>query len=258
MTLMSGSEVPSVLPTEVHYDALTVRIFPTAQSMAAAAAADIAGVVTAAVTERGTANAMFATGNSQLAMLADLVRIGNVPWDRVSILHMDEYLGLGDDHPASFRRYIRTRLAEVVHPLATFYVGQSAPDYAAVVRAHPLDLCVMGVGENGHLAFNDPPVADFDDPVAVKVVELDEACRRQQVGEAHFSSLDEVPTHAVTVTIPTLLSASAVVVVCPDTRKAPAVAAALTGPISAACPASVLRRYAHARLYLDAAAAALL
>jgi glucosamine-6-phosphate deaminase len=116
----------------------------------------------------------------------------------------------------------------------------------------------MGIGENGHLAFNDPPVANFDDPVDVKVVALDEPCRRQQVGEGHFPTLEDVPTHAVTVTIPALLRAASVTVVCPEERKAAAVRAALTGPISTACPASVLRRAPHARLYLDAGSASLL
>jgi glucosamine-6-phosphate deaminase len=254
MTAMSGISVRQ-------FDALTVRVAPTTAAMAADAATDVASVIAGAVAERGEANAMFATGNSQLAMIDNLVARGSVDWSRVRVFHMDEYVGMGDDHPASFARYIRERIVERVKPMEAYYVGNSAAAaaaYASLLHTYPLDLCVMGIGENGHLAFNDPPVADFDDPLDVKIVRLDEACRRQQVGEGHFPSIDAVPAEAVTVTIPALLRARAVIVVCPEARKAPAVAAALTGPISTACPASILRRTAHARLYLDASSAAAL
>jgi glucosamine-6-phosphate deaminase len=253
MTSVSGSES--------QYDQLTVRVFPTTRDMAGAAAEDVAQVLRAATSHGRIANAMFATGNSQLAMLASLTAMSDIAWERVQVFHMDEYVGLDETHPASFRRYIHTHLADIVHPMETHYVGgtvDAAPTYAALLRDHPLDLCVMGIGENGHLAFNDPPVADFEDPLDVKVVELDAACRQQQVGEGHFASMDDVPTYAVTVTIPALLRAKNVIVVCPDARKATPVAAALRGPISTACPASALRRCPQARLYLDQAAAALI
>ena len=253
MTPMSGFES--------RYGELTVRVFPTSAEMARAAARDAGAVLRRTLDERGEANAMFATGNSQLEMLTCLVALADIAWGHVRVFHMDEYIGLADDHPASFRRYIRTRLADVVHPLEAHYVGGpgGTPDeYSALLRAHPLDLCVMGIGENGHLAFNDPPVADFDDPLDVKVVNLDEACRRQQVGEGHFATVAEVPAQAITVTIPALLRAHSVVVVCPEERKAAPVAAALTGPVTTDCPASILRRCSHARLYLDGAAAGLL
>jgi glucosamine-6-phosphate deaminase len=178
---------------------------------------------------------------------------------------MDEYVGISEDHPASFRRYIRERIAEVVHPAVVHYVNGSAPDpeaecsrYAGLLRTHPLDLCCMGIGENGHLAFNDPGVADFLDPRDLKVVELDDACRRQQVDEGHFPDVDAVPRLAITVTIPALLRASSVVVVCPEARKAPAVKAALEGPVTTDCPASILTTQEHATLYLDAGSASLL
>jgi len=245
-------------------DSLTVRRFPDATSMAGAAADDVASVLGAAVAARGEANAMFATGNSQLGFLAALVRRRHLPWAQIRVTHMDDYIGLPPGHPAGFGRYIRERLAGPVSPAEAHYIDGSAPDpegecerYAALLAAHPLDLCVMGIGENGHLAFNDPHVADFEDPLAVKVVELDAACRRQQVAEGHFASLAEVPARAITVTIPALLSARDVVVICPEARKAPAVKRALEGPIEPACPASVLRRAPHARLYLDADSAAL-
>jgi glucosamine-6-phosphate deaminase len=171
---------------------------------------------------------------------------------------MDEYAGISATHPASFRRYIRERLDDVVHLGAVHYIDGSVPDpwaecdrYAALLQSHPLDLVCMGIGENGHLAFNDPPVANFSDRRDLKVVELDLACRRQQVGEGHFATVADVPTHAITVTIPALLRAGRVLVVCPDERKADAVQAALEGPVATACPASILRQQAHAVLYLD-------
>jgi glucosamine-6-phosphate deaminase len=244
-------------------DALSVKILRDSNALAAAAAADVAAVLRLAVQDRGEANAMFATGNSQLATLERLVALKGIPWAQVRVFHMDQYVGLDPEHPASFSRYIRERIVARVKPspLGAHYVdtdSRAVPEYAALLRAHPLDLCVMGIGENGHLAFNDPPVADFDDPLDVKAVGLDAACRRQQVGEGHFASLADVPTHAVTVTIPALLRAGQVIVVCPEVRKAPAVAAALGGPITTECPASVLRRCDHARLYLDADSASLI
>jgi glucosamine-6-phosphate deaminase len=247
--------------SERRFDELGVHIYGSMAGMAVAAAADIAMALTASVETRGTANAMFATGNSQLAMLEALVAEHHIEWNRVRILHMDEYIGLDDQHPASFARYIRDRIVSQVQPLDAFYVGntpEAAIEYTEVLRQYPVDLCVLGIGENGHLAFNDPPVADFSDPVDVKVVELDAACRRQQVGEGHFRKLEDVPTQALTVTIPALLRARDIVVVCPEERKAQAVHDALTGPISTACPASVLRRVPHARVYLDAGSASLL
>jgi glucosamine-6-phosphate deaminase len=257
MTATSGSFDRS-------FDALRVRAFATEQEMAAAAAGDAASVVHDAIAARGVANVMFATGNSQLAFIAALVASDGVDWSRLVAFHMDEYVGVGPDQPVSFAGYIRDRIVDVVHPKAAHYVDGVAPDadaecrrYATLLRENPLDLCCMGIGENGHLAFNDPPVADFDDPLDVKVVELDGACRRQQVGEGHFPTVADVPTHAITVTIPALLRARRVLVIAPEARKAEPVRAALTGPISTACPASILRRQAHATLYLDGDSAAL-
>jgi glucosamine-6-phosphate deaminase len=244
--------------------ALAVHVHPSTPAMAAAAADEAAAVVRAAVGARGGANVMFATGNSQIAFLGALAQQEGVDWSRVVAFHMDEYVGLGDDHPAGFARYIRERVADVFHPAEVHYVRGDAPDaeaearrYEALLADHPLDLVCAGIGENGHLAFNDPPVADFDDPRAVKVVALDERSRLQQVGEGHFATLAAVPTHAITVTIPAVLGAGRVLVVVPETRKAEAVRAALHGPVSTACPASVLRRCDRASLHLDPESAAL-
>lgn len=253
-----------VSENEARFDALAVRVFADASELGQAAAEDAASVIGDAVARSGEANLMLATGNSQLAFLEALTRRRGVPWRQVRLFHMDEYVGLPPDHAASFARYIRRRVTERVHPMEVNYVGQTAnldtaweeaDRYAALLHRHPRDLCVMGIGENGHLAFNDPGVADFADPVDVKVVALDRACRRQQVGEGHFARLADVPAHAITVTIPALLGAATVLVVCPEARKAMAVSQALLGPISATCPASILRRQAHARLYLDAESA---
>ena len=164
----------------------------------------------------GEANVMLATGNSQLAFLAELVPRPGIAWDRVRAFHMDEYVGLPPTHSASFQRYMRERVAAQL-PLKEFHYLQGdtgdaeteARRYEALLRAYPLDVCCAGIGENGHLAFNDPPVADFDDRRDVKIVALEPASRRQQVGEGHFASIDDVPTHAITVTIPALLRAGA-------------------------------------------------
>ena len=239
-------------------DRMRVEVHPGGGALAAAAAAAAAEVLRRAVAERGVAHAMFATGNSQLEFTDALVgATGEVPWSDVVVFHMDEYVGAGPDHRAGFRRWIRERIADRVRPRAAHYLdgladpGPECDRYAELLRTHRLDLCCLGIGENGHLAFNDPPVADFGDPLVVKVVELEAACRRQQVNEGHFASLDEVPTEAMTVTIPALLDAATVLAIVPEARKAGPVHRALTGPVSTACPASILRTQPHVTLYLD-------
>jgi glucosamine-6-phosphate deaminase len=177
---------------------------------------------------------------------------------------MDEYLGMSADHPASFRRYLRERLVSVVHPKAFYGIEGDAADvdaairrYTSLLERYPADICVMGIGENGHLAFNDPP-ADFTTSRIMHVVTLDDACRRQQVGEGHFARVADVPAQALTLTVPVLLNAKRLLVITPDKRKAVAVKAALTGPVGPQCPASILRTQRHAVLYLDQDAASLL
>jgi glucosamine-6-phosphate deaminase len=188
-----------------------------------------------------------------------------VDWRAVRAFHMDEYVGLPPTHSASFQRYMRERVASQLPVKEFHYLTGDAPDpeheaarYEALLRAYPLDLCCAGIGENGHLAFNDPPVADFDDPRDVKVVALEPESRRQQVGEGHFATIDDVPKYAITVTIPALLRAGRVLVIAPELRKAKAVNEALYGPITTACPASILRRQPNATLYLDASSSTLL
>jgi glucosamine-6-phosphate deaminase len=242
-------------------DALDVRVFDDDAKLAADAARDAATAIDRAVGERGAARVIFASGNSQFAFVDALLTL-DVAWERVTGFHMDEYVGVGTDHPAAFARWMRDRIASRTAIMFEYIDGRAPADaecarYAALLAAAPIDLCCLGIGENGHLAFNDPPVANFADPLDVKVVELDHACRAQQVGEGHFASLDDVPATALTVTIPALLRAERVLAVVPERRKAEAVRAALTRPIEEACPASVLRRAPHASLFLDEHSASL-
>jgi glucosamine-6-phosphate deaminase len=246
-------------------ESLRVQVFDDDHALGRTAAEDAAEAVRAAVDANGVANVMFASGNSQFSFLDELLARHHIDWGAIVAFHMDEYAGVAPEHPASFQRYMRERITARVPVRAFHYLHGDATDataeakrYAALLHEHPLDLCCLGIGENGHLAFNDPPVADFDDPLDVKVVELDAACRAQQVGEGHFPSIDAVPTHAITVTIPALLRARRVLAIVPEARKATPVAAALEGPISTACPASILRRQSHATLYLDRESASLL
>jgi glucosamine-6-phosphate deaminase len=251
--------------TAVAYDNAQVVFHPDVPAMARAAADQAASFMRAAVEDRGVAHVMFATGNSQLAFTELLVtETDDVPWSDTVVFHMDEYLGVGPDHPAGFGKWIRQRIVERTSPRAAYYVeglGDASAQcarYSELLSRYPLDLCCLGIGENGHLAFNDPPVADFADPLDVKVVELDTACRQQQINEGHFPDMAAVPTHALTVTIPALLRAGHVMAVVPDARKAEPVRAALTGPISTQCPASALRTISHATIHLEPQSARLL
>lgn len=243
-------------------DKLHIEVYPTVSALARAAAVAAAARIHEAITARGTARVIFATGNSQLAFLEALLE-QSVDWSRVTGFHLDEYVGIDADHPASFRRYLRERLFDRV-PMAGFHLlNGSAPDpaaecarYAALLDEAPVDLACVGIGENGHLAFNDPP-ADFHTSALVHVVTLDDACRRQQVGEGHFPSMADVPEQAFTLSMPGILRTSTIVCVVPEARKAEAVRRTLCGPISPDCPASALRTHSNTRLYLDADSAAL-
>jgi glucosamine-6-phosphate deaminase len=246
-------------------DALTVHVYASQAELAQAAANIAHAQLQTALAARGSVAVILATGNSQIQFLDELVHLGGLDWSQITLFHMDEYLGIAADHPASFRRYLRERVESRVRPRAFHYLeGDSALPldecgrYTRLLRAQPIDLCCLGIGENSHLAFNDPPVADFHDPRAVTIVKLDEACRRQQVGEGHFAGLEAVPQYALTLTIPMLCSARRMLCIAPEQRKARAVKATLQGPVSAACPASILRHQTHATLFLDPASASLL
>jgi glucosamine-6-phosphate deaminase len=247
---------------QVQIDRLPVEVYGTQAEMGAAAAAVAQRVLQQAIAARGEANLILATGNSQLAFLHALRDLPDIPWAKVRVFHMDEYLGIDPAHPASFPRFLREHILDQVAP-GVFYpvpsrledVEQACADYAARLREYPADLVALGFGENGHLAFNDPPYAEFNDPVWVKVVALDEVSRRQQVGEGHFATLEDVPTHAITLTIPALLSAKQILAIVPEARKVQAVHDCLYAPISERHPGSILRRVDHATLYLDAESA---
>ena len=241
-------------------DQLHITQYPTRQAMGAAAAADAAAAISRAIDQKGVANVMFAAAPSQMELL-DGLAASAVDWSRVNAFHMDNYIGLPLDAPQQFSTFLTRHMFSRVPMGKVFLMGNTGEDaarYAALLAAHPLDVCLMGVGENGHLAFNDPGMAFFDDPLPVKTVTLDGVCRNQQVRDGCFATLADVPLHALTATIPTLTGAAALFCVVPARSKAQAVHRMLLEPIDEACPASVLRRYASARLYLDADAAALL
>ena len=253
---------PQPLSTTM-YDQLEVNIYADNDTLGQATAEIAAGIIRQAVAERGRANVILATGNSQLTFLHTLRSLPDVPWNAVNVFHMDEYLNLLPGHRASFPRFLADHILDHVGVGAFFPVPGHADDveaacqgYELLLRAYPADLCCLGIGENGHLAFNDPPSVDFEDQRWVKVIEMAAASRRQQVNEGHFASLDETPTHAITLTIPALLAAKTVIGNVPEARKAPAVQRALKEPISVNCPASILRKAPNARLFLDRQSAA--
>jgi glucosamine-6-phosphate deaminase len=207
---------------------------------------------------------MVATGNSQLDVVKELVKQPNIDWKKVDVFHMDEYVGVDANHPAGFQRWIRERVEDVVHPRSVHYInGMAEPAYeiaryTKLLNAGPIDVAFVGIGENGHIAFNDPPVADFNDPATLKCVTLDAACRAQQVNEGHFASVDEMPQQAMTVTCSGLLRAKVWICCVPEARKAPAVKRALEGEVSTACPASIARTRDNVTIYLDAESSSLL
>lgn len=208
------------------------------------------------------ATLVVATGTSQYATLDALVGAAGIAWERVDAFHLDEYVGIPDSHPASFRGYLRERFVGRVPGLGSFaYIAGDAPDpqaecrrLAGLLEDRRVDVGLIGIGENGHLAFNDPP-ADFTTTATYHVVPLDNACRRQQVGEGWFPDLATVPTTAISMTVPAIMAFTHIVCSVPDARKTDAVAATLDGPLSPACPASLLRRHPSCTLFLDRAAA---
>jgi glucosamine-6-phosphate deaminase len=247
-----------------HAGTAVVQIHTSPTDLGMAAAERAARLITSAIDEHGKARIIAATGNSQIPLVEALIK-QHIDWKAVEIFHMDEYAGINADHPSSFRYWIRTRLEEKVHPMKTHYLRGDAADLDAEIKRYselldraPIDAAFVGFGENGHIAFNDPPVADFHDPVLIKKVTLDEACRRQQAGEGHFKDVASVPREAITITCPGLFRAKAWVCCVPEARKAEAVQNALEGPISETCPASLVRRHPNAYVFLDRESASLL
>lgn len=250
-------------------DRLVVEIHPDRFALGRAAARAVAAYLHGVITRQGEARVIFACAPSQdefLAALVDPAQCGlAIDWSRVTSFHMDDYVGLTAGQSQSFRHYLQQHLLRHVaigrfHPLPAEERDSAAvcARYAGLLHEKPLDLICMGIGENGHIAFNDPPVADFDDPHLVKIVELDPACRQQQVNDGCFNALADVPTHAFTLTIPVFRQAKRLSIHVPGPRKAEAVRATVQGPIATACPASILRLHPEATLYIDTAAASLL
>lgn len=231
-------------------DKLTVHVSTDRQTLGRAAAASVAQYLRAITALKEEVNVIFAAAPSQNEFLAALVDDSTINWGKVNAFHMDEYLGLPADAPQGFGNFLRTRLFEKVPFSSVHYLGDNINDYTQLLELHKPDIVCMGIGENTHIAFNDPP-ADFDDTELVKKVELDMMCRQQQVNDGCFASLDQVPTHAITLTIPALLQAEAIFCMVPGPTKRQAVYHTLTEPVSEAYPSTILRTHANAILFVD-------
>jgi len=242
---------------------MNIRVYNDKTALGREAAAQAADVIRRAIAERGTARILVATGQSQFEFLDALTKAPDLAWPRVEMFHLDEYVGLPADHPASFRRYLLERLIRKTG-ITRYHLldGENAPEETCervgrLLAAAPVDAAFAGFGENGHVAFNDPP-ADFETEVPYLIVRLDEACRRQQVGEGWFRTLAEVPERAISISVRQLMKSRVIISVVPDARKAKAVRRCLEGPVGPMAPASILRTHPDATLYLDTASAALL
>ncbi|MFP3895971.1 MAG: glucosamine-6-phosphate deaminase [Anaerolineales bacterium] len=243
-------------------DGMKVKVYATREGMGAAAAEVVAQRIDQVLAEKERVRIVFAAAVSQNEFLAHLCQAEGIDWTRIEAFHMDEYVGLPDEASQRFGRFLREHLFDCVQPGRVEYINGTAPDleaecerYAVLLTKRPVDIVCAGIGENGHMAFNDPHVADFEDPRTVKVVELDSTCRMQQVHDGAFATLDDVPTHALTLTMPALMSAHRIYCMVPGPTKREAVRRTIEGPVTTACPATIMRRHNHAVLYLDAEAA---
>ncbi|HLO84271.1 MAG TPA: glucosamine-6-phosphate deaminase [Nostocaceae cyanobacterium] len=246
-------------------DDLLVQIYNSEGEMAQDVAKIVHSYLHDLLQQQETVALLLATGNSQLKFLNALIALDGLDWSRVILFHLDEYLGISADHPASFRYYLRERVEKQILPQQFHYLEGDALQpvaecdrYTQLLQAQPIDLCFLGIGENGHLAFNDPAVADFQDPAMVKLVKLDQTNRQQQVKTGYFSNLEAVPQYAFTVTIPLICQARKIICLAPETRKAKIVQKILQGDITTHCPASILRQQLQATLFLDVNSASLL
>lgn len=242
---------------------MIIKVFKDKTLLSKAAASQAATAIRRAIAQRGTARIVAATGASQIAFLDALTKAPDVEWRKVEMFHLDEYVGLPIDHPASFRKYLVERLIQKTD-IRKYHLlnGEANPQEVCrrvgrELAAAPADVAFVGIGENGHLAFNDPP-ADFETEEPYIVVQLDEACRRQQVGEGWFSSLSEVPEKAISMTIRQILKSKEIICVVPDARKAKAVNACFEGEVSPMAPASILRTHFNTTAFLDVDSAQLL
>jgi glucosamine-6-phosphate deaminase len=252
--------------TQFFVDKLDVRVYPTRAEMGKACAEEAGGVLRQLFAVKETVNIIFASAPSQLEVLESLLHMEGIAWGRVNAFHMDEYVGLPADAPQGFGNYLKVRFFSRLPFRNVFYMNGNAPElgreckrYSALLREHPVDIAFLGIGANGHLAFNDPYIADFNDPLLVKINgDLDPVCRQQQVTDNLFNSLAEVPHLAITITMPALMAAKYAYAIVPGATKQQVVKECLEGPVSTACPGSILRQHAMAQLYLDEASAALL
>ena len=242
----------------IKVDNLQVEIYENRTLMGEAAARDIKAKIAELLSQKDEINMIFAAAPSQNDVLKSLVEDKSVEWNRVNAYHMDEYIGLDKDAPQGFGNFLKEHIFGLVPFKSVHYIDITATDpekeadrYGKLLDENPTDIVVMGIGENGHIAFNDPPVADFNDKKTVKPVQLDEICRQQQVNDGCFASLDKVPTHAMTLTVPTLVRAPYLFCIVPAPTKAKAVYETLNGSIDEHCPASILRLQNNAKLYLD-------
>ncbi|MDG2124050.1 MAG: glucosamine-6-phosphate deaminase [Verrucomicrobiales bacterium] len=244
---------------------MTTTTHPDKLTMGYAAAADGAARIRAALIANGEASIVVATGASQFEVLDALTQQPDIPWDQVTVFHLDEYVALPIDHPASFRRYLWQRFhSQLPLPVKNFHYLDAEADPAAeadrvggLIAAVTIDVAFIGIGENAHIAFNDPP-ADFDTTDPYLIVGLDDACRRQQQGEGWFPTLDEVPKRAISMSVQQILKSQHIVCTVPDKRKAEAVRNALEGPVTPTVPASILQKHPSTNLHLDPPAASLL
>ena len=246
-------------------DKLHVYVYESRPKMGAAAATVVAREIRGLIEVRGGAVGIFASAPSQNEFLTALVEAPSIDWSRVVGFHLDEYLGMDDRAPQSFRRFLIDRLVTKVAMNEFHGLQGDAEDgtaeserYSELLAANPPDFAVLGIGENGHLAFIDPPFCDFDDPQQVKVVELDEVCRTQQVNDGAFASIDDVPRHALSLTIPTIMARPRLFAIVPGPAKRQAIRATIEGPVATTCPASILRRHPDAHLFIDRDSASLL
>ncbi|MDY0095268.1 MAG: glucosamine-6-phosphate deaminase [Candidatus Vecturithrix sp.] len=244
---------------------MNVLTLTSPQELGAIAAQYGAEAIKQAIEAKGMANIILATGTSQFETLRYLVNLPGIDWSKVTAFHLDEYLGIAETHPASFRKYLKERFAAHVPTLKKFYFvdgeaqnpQEECERLGQLIQIHPIDVAFIGIGENGHLAFNDPP-ADFETEQPFLVVTLDEACRKQQFGEGWFPSLDDVPRQAISMSISQILRSQRLCVSVPHERKAQAVKCAIEGELSNLCPASILRTHSECKIFLDPESASLL
>lgn len=245
-------------------DLLKVNIYASRDEMGMEAARDIEAAIASVIAQRGECNVIFAAAPSQNEVLSALAASSKIDWSRVHAFHMDEYIGISPEAPQGFARFLRSAIFEKANPGKVEYLNCSAdPEteaerYSALLKEFPTDIVIMGIGENGHIAFNDPHVADFCDKALVKTVTLDEKCRMQQVNDGCFAKLQDVPETALTLTIPALMAAPRAFCIVPAITKAQAVFDTLEGSVSETCPASILRNHSNAVLYLDPDSSSLL